>query len=63
MVQLNYSLVWKKRTVKADSYILLKSKEIRKRAVLFYSELYMSENTEADELDSSFYVGLPKSTR
>ncbi len=30
------------------------------RAVLFYSDLYMSENTESDELASSFFVGLPK---
>lgn len=39
---------------------MVEPKEIRKRAVLFYSELYKSEHTEEGELDSSFYMGLPK---
>ena len=39
---------------------MVEPKEIRKRAVLFYSELYKSEHTEEDELASSFYMGLPK---
>lgn len=68
MAQLNSSSVWKERTVKADLYILysldgteiVEPKKIRKRAVLFYSELYRSERIEADELSRSFYVGLPK---
>lgn len=35
-------------------------KEIRKRAVAFYSELYRSEYTEVEEIASCFYEGLPK---
>ncbi len=34
--------------------------EIVEPKVIFYSELYRSENTEADELANCFYVGLPK---
>ncbi len=43
-----------------DGTEIVEPKEIRKRAVIFYSELYRSENREADELANSFYVGLPK---
>lgn len=43
-----------------DGTEITEPKEIRKRAVCFYSELYKSEYTEADELASSFFLGLPK---
>lgn len=39
---------------------IINPKEIRKRAVDFYSELYKSEHVEVKDIASKFYVGLPK---
>lgn len=60
MVQLNSSSIWKGRTdlyslYSLDSIEMVEPKEIRKRVVLLYSELYKCEHTDAEELASSFY--------
>ncbi len=58
---------WSKQTytfvILMDGTEIVEPKEIRKRAVIFYSELYMSENTEADELAKLFLCGFAQSFR